>query len=123
MTGGAPTDLATQLEELIALAHAVHLELATAIDFDESLTTRNRYNDAFARFQVAVAGGAVIGPDLVTQLGRLDQLHSANMQRVAELKDIARTELGSARRFQRISGYAPGGADQLPAARFVDDAA
>ncbi|MBC7462282.1 MAG: hypothetical protein H7287_13045 [Thermoleophilia bacterium] len=119
----AAPDLDAALEELIALANDVRIELIVGTDFDASLTARNRYNDAFARFQGMVTGGAVLGPEHLTLAGRLDQLHSANMERVAELKQLARTELGNARRFQRISGYAPDGADARPAARFIDDAA
>jgi hypothetical protein len=126
MTRGFPTGSGVKpiLDELIRLAEQVRLELAVEADFEASLTARNRYNDTFARFQVAVAGGAVIGPELVTELARLDQLHSANMVRVEELKQVAREALGTARTFRsRIGGYAPNGANNVPVARFVDGAA
>ncbi|MCW2974491.1 MAG: hypothetical protein JWN72_2764 [Thermoleophilia bacterium] len=119
----AGSELVAVLEELITLANDVRIELVVGTDFEASLAARNRYNDAFGRFQALVVGGAALGLEHLTLAGRLDQLHSANMERVAELKQLARQELGAARKFQQIGGYAPDGADARPAARFIDDAA
>ncbi|MCW2950550.1 MAG: hypothetical protein JWN41_1563 [Thermoleophilia bacterium] len=122
MTGD--TDLSHMVRTLVAVARELGEQLADGRDFEASLACRNRYNDAFGRFQVAVAGGAVIGPELAHDLSVLDQVHTSNMNRVAELKEFARDERGAARTFRsHIGGYAPNGADHVPIARFIDGAA
>ena len=122
MSTPAPDSPARQLATLVALAERVHDELTTG-DFESSLATRNDYNDAFGRFQVTVAAGGAITPDLADDLRRLERLHAQNMAIVAGLRDTAKAQTGSAHRFKRIGGYAPNGANHVPVPRFVDDAA
>jgi hypothetical protein len=117
-----PAPLGRQLDALVMLAEQVHDELSDG-EFEASLSMRNEYNDAFAQFQMTVAGGAPITPDLAPQLRRLEQVHGANMAIVSRLRDSARENVGSARQFKRIGGYAPNGANHVPVPRFIDDAA
>lgn len=108
---GRLLDLATQERECLR-----------AEAWDDVLTVRAAFDEAFAALQRSVGAGK---PPLSCRddLVRLERLHAENVQLTRLLRDKAGNALAEINKVSRIGSYAPLGPDNEPTPRYLDQSA